>query len=66
MCIMQVVLNIFKFYIVTLCKYFIDCIFWTDYISLYKLDLLLMYHIHKSLSHVSYCQDSFCAMPAVI
>jgi len=30
--------------------YFIDCIFWTDHISLYKLDLLFMYHIHKLLS----------------
>ena len=39
--------------------YFTDCIFWTDRISLYKLDLLLMYHIHKLLSYVSYCQDSF-------
>jgi hypothetical protein len=53
---------VFKFSLVTLCKYFIDCIVWTDHISLYKLDLLLMYHNHKLLSYVSYCQDSFCAM----
>jgi len=39
--------------------YFIDCIFWTDRISLYKLDLLFMYHMHKLLAYVSYCQDSF-------
>jgi len=46
--------------------YFIDCIFWTDHISLYQLDLLFMYHIHILLSNVSYCQDSFCAMSVVI
>lgn len=46
--------------------YFIDCIFWTDQISMYKLDLLLMYHNHQLLSYVSYYQDSFCAMPVVI
>ena len=46
--------------------YFIDCIFWTDRISLYQLDLLFMYHNHKLLSYVSYCQDSFCAMSVVI
>jgi len=39
--------------------YFIDCIFWTDRISLYKLDLIFMYHIHKLLSYVSYCLDLF-------
>jgi len=31
-----------------------------------KLGLLLTYHIHKLLSYISYCQDSFCAMPVVI
>jgi len=46
--------------------YFIDCIFCTDCISFYKLDLLFMYHNHKLLPYVSYCQDSFCAMPVVI
>jgi len=35
---------VFKFCVFTLCKYFIDCMFWTDHISLYKHDLLLMYH----------------------
>jgi hypothetical protein len=30
---------VFKFCIGTLSTYFIDCIFWTDHISLYKLDL---------------------------
>jgi len=48
--------------------YFIDFIFWIDRISLYKykLDLVFMYHNHKLLSYVSYCQDSFCAMSVVI
>jgi len=48
-----------KYLHITLCKYFIDCIFRTDHVSLYKLDLLLMYHNHKLLPHVSYCQDSY-------
>ena len=30
---------VFKFCLITLCRYFIDCIFWTVHISLYKLDL---------------------------
>ena len=41
---------VFKFCLVTLCKYFIDCIYWTAHISLYKLNLLLRYHNHKLLS----------------
>ena len=35
-------------------------------ISFYKLGLLLIYHIHKLLSYVFYCQVSFCTMPVVI
>ena len=30
---------VFKFCLVALCKYFIDGVFWTDHISVYKLDL---------------------------
>jgi len=30
---------VFKFCLGTLCQYFIDSVFWTDHVSLYKLDL---------------------------
>jgi len=53
----------FSFCLGTLCKYFIDCIFWTDHISLCKLDLSYLYIIITNHYHtVSYCQDSFCTV----
>ena len=36
---------VFKFYVVTLCKYFIDCVIRTDHISLYELDVSYLYII---------------------
>ena len=58
---------VFKFCLVTLCKYFIDCIFWTDHISLYKRDLAYLCIIFTNHYHMYlYCQDSFCTMPVVI
>jgi len=39
MCIMEELLDFFKFLSRYIMYIFIDCIFWTDHISLYKLDL---------------------------
>jgi len=46
---------------------FLFCFYYADYISLYKLDfVLVMYYNHKSFLYVSYCQHSFCTMFIVI
>jgi len=63
---------VFKFCLGTLCTYFIDCLFWTDHISLYELVLsficiIITNHYHMYLivkTHFALClllsNDKFC------